>query len=63
MKDERKFREVIHAIKHTEKDKDKFLKAAKLQRHEKPTLSEETIFAMFCLLLCFGFMAALFIFG
>ena len=34
MSDERKFKEVIHAIKHTEKDKDKFLKASKLERHE-----------------------------
>lgn len=63
MKDERKFKEVIHTIKGAEKDKDKFLKAARLSRHEEPILSEETIFAMFVLLLVFGFMAALFIFG
>lgn len=35
MKDERKFKEVIKTIKHTEKDKDKFLKASKLERHER----------------------------
>lgn len=63
MRDERKFKEVIQTIKGAEKDKDKFLKAARLSRHEEPRLSEETIFAMFVLLLVFGFMAALFIFG
>ena len=40
MKDERKFKEVIHAIKGAEKDKDKFLKASRLERHErKPSFS------------------------
>lgn len=34
MKDERKFKEVIHTIKGAEKDKDKFLKASRLERHE-----------------------------
>lgn len=34
MKDERKFKEVIHTIKNTEKDKDKFLRASRLQRYE-----------------------------
>lgn len=32
MKDERKFKEVIHTIKGAEKDKDKFCKAAKIER-------------------------------
>lgn len=32
MKDERKFKEVIHAIKGIEKDKDKFCKAARIER-------------------------------
>lgn len=32
MKDERKFKEVIHTIKGAEKDKDKFLKASRLER-------------------------------
>lgn len=63
MKDERKFKEVVHTIKNAEKDKDKFLKAARLSRHEEPRLSEETIFAMFVLLLVFGFMVVLFVFG
>ena len=35
MKDERKFKEVIHTIKGAEKDKDKFLKASRLERHEE----------------------------
>ena len=40
MKDERKFKEVIHTIKGAEKDKDKFLKASRLERHEgKPRFS------------------------
>ncbi len=32
MKDERKFKEVIHTIKGAEKDKDKFCKAARIER-------------------------------
>lgn len=32
MKDERNFKEVIHAIKGVEKDKDKFCKAARIER-------------------------------
>lgn len=32
MKDERKFKEVIHTIKGAEKDKDKFCRAAKIER-------------------------------
>lgn len=35
MKDERKFKEVIHTIKGAEKDKDKFLKASRLERRER----------------------------
>lgn len=63
MKDERKFKEVIQTIKGAEKDKDKFCKAARLSRNEEPRLSEETIFAMFVLLLVFAFMVMLFVFG
>lgn len=63
MKDERKFKEVIHTIKGAEKDKDKFCKAARLSRNEESRLSEETIFAMFVLLLVFGFFIMLFVFG
>ena len=32
MKDERKFKEVIHGIKGAEKDKDKFCNAARIER-------------------------------
>lgn len=32
MRDERKFKEVIHTIKGAEKDKDKFCKAARIER-------------------------------
>lgn len=32
MKDERKFKEVIHTIEDVEKDKDKFCKAARIER-------------------------------
>ena len=32
MKDERKFKEVIHGIKGAEKDKDRFCKAARIDR-------------------------------
>ena len=32
MRDERKFKEVIHTIKGAEKDKDKFLKASRIER-------------------------------
>ena len=35
MKDERKFKEVIHTIEGAEKDKDKFLTASRLERHER----------------------------
>ncbi len=57
------FKTVLKGIKKSQKHVDKVLKAAKLQRHEKQTLSEETIFAMFCMLLMFGFVIALFVFG
>lgn len=35
MKDERKFKDVIKTIKGAEKDKDEFLKASRLERHER----------------------------
>lgn len=57
------FKAVLKGIKKSQKHVDKVLKAAKLQRCEKQGISEETIFAMFCIVLMFGFMAALFIFG
>lgn len=57
------FKTVLKGIKQSQKHVDKVLKAAKLQRCEKQGLSEVTVFAMFCLLLCFGFVLALFLFG
>lgn len=57
------FKTVLKGIKESQKHVDKVLKAAKLQRCEKQGLSEETVFAMFTLLLMFGFAIALFIFG
>lgn len=57
------FKTVLKGIKKSQKHVDKVLKAAKLQRCEKQGLSEETIFAMFCTVLMFVLMAALFIFG
>lgn len=42
MKDERKFKEVMSTIKGAEKDKDKFLRASRLSRHEKPPMEFET---------------------
>lgn len=57
------FKAVLKGIKQSQKRVDKVLKAAKLQRCEKQGLSEETIFAMFTMLLMFGFAIALFVFG
>lgn len=34
MKDERKFKKLIYTIKRAEKDKDKFCKAAQIERRE-----------------------------
>ena len=56
------FKTVLKGIRKPQKHVDKVLKEAKLQWHEKPILSEETIFAMFCMVLMLGFMGALFIF-
>ena len=40
MRDNRRFKDVIHTIKGAEKGKDKFLKASRLDRHErKPRFS------------------------
>lgn len=49
MKDERRFKDVIHTIKGAEKDKDKFLKASRLGRHERKPMEFETmlLLAMF----------------
>lgn len=43
-KDEyRSFGSVIHEIKHSEQTKDEFLKAARLQRHEKQPMSDRRL--------------------
>lgn len=43
MKDERKFKDVIHTIKGAEKDKDKFLKESRLERRERNPMEFETM--------------------
>lgn len=43
MKDERKFKEVMHTIKGAEKDKDKFCKAARIERQP---MSQEKLEAL-----------------
>ena len=54
----RDFKTVVKTIKHAEKDVDKVLKAARLERHEKKCCFDaEILFAAFCLLLAFGFYA------
>ena len=52
MKDNRTFKDVIRTIKGTEKDKDKFLKASRLSRHERPQMDFETML----MLMTFGTM-------
>lgn len=61
MKDERRFKEVIHTIKGAEKDKDKFCKAARIERQP---MSDER-FKFFCYFVAgilgevFGFVVVL----
>lgn len=45
MKDERKFKDVIRTIKGTEKDKDKFCKAARIERQPMSDKRLEMILA------------------
>ena len=45
MKDERKFKEVIHTIEGAEKDKDKFCKAARIER--QPMSYEQYKFTLY----------------
>ena len=48
MKDERGFKEVIHSVERSEKDKDKFLKASRLERRErKPMEFEDLVMVLF----------------
>lgn len=64
MKDERKFKEVIHTIKGAEKDKDKFCKAARIERQpmskEKLEMILNYIAAYLGMILVFAFFFALF---
>ncbi|MDE6055597.1 MAG: hypothetical protein K2G55_17985 [Lachnospiraceae bacterium] len=64
MKDERKFKEVIHTIKGAEKDKDKFCKAARIERQpmskEQLEMILNYIAAYLGMILMFGFFYMLF---
>lgn len=66
MKDERKFKEVIHTIKGAEKDKDKFCKAARIEREpmskEKLEMILNYIAAYLGMILVFAFFFTLFYF-
>lgn len=47
MRDNRRFKDVIHTIKGAEKDKDKFLKASRLERRErKPMYFEDLLMVL-----------------
>ena len=59
MKDERKFKEVIHTIKGAEKDKDKFLRAARIER--KPMSDERLKMILESMLISLG-MILIFLF-
>lgn len=64
MKDERKFKEVIHTIKGVEKDKDKFCKAARIERQpmskERLEMVLEYIAVYLGMILVFAFFFTLF---
>lgn len=64
MKDERKFKEVIHTIKGVEKDKDKFCKAARIERQpmskEKLEMILTYIAGYLAMILGFAFFFTLF---
>ena len=64
MKDERKFKEVIHTIKGAEKDKDKFCKAARIERQpmskERLEMILNYIAAYLGMILMFAFFCILF---
>lgn len=64
MKDERKFKEVIHGIKGAEKDKDKFCKAARIERQPMSKEKMEMLLGYITLylgmILLFGFFFTLF---
>ena len=64
MKDERKFKEVIHTIKGAEKDKDKFCKAARIDRQPMSDKRFEMLLnyiaAYLAMILVFGFFFMMF---
>lgn len=64
MKDERKFKEVIHTIKGAEKDKDKFCKAARIERQPMSDKRFEMLLnyiaAYLGMILVFGFFFMMF---
>jgi hypothetical protein len=64
MKDERKFKEVIHTIKGAEKDKDTFCKAARIERQpmskENLEMILEYISIYLGMILVFAFFFTLF---
>lgn len=66
MKDNRNFREVMHTIKSAEKDKDKFCKAARIERQPMSKENIDLIFSYITLnigmILIFAFFVVLFYF-
>lgn len=64
MRDERRFKEVIHTIKGAEKDKDKFCKAARIERQPMSDKQLEMILnyiaAYLGMILVFAFFFTLF---
>ena len=60
MKDERKFKEVMHTIKGAEKDKDKFCKAARIERQPMSQEKFETLLGYIALYLGMILVFALF---
>lgn len=67
MKDERKFKEVIHTIKGAEKDKDRFCKAARPKREPMSDKRLEMILTYVAgylgMILVFGFFFMIFYLG
>lgn len=57
------FKKTVKQIANAEKNADKVLKAARLQRCPKQGISEETIIAMLVMVCAFGMFALLVLFG
>ncbi len=62
MKDERKFKEVIHTIRDAEKDKDKFCKVARIERQPMSDKRLEMILGYVTLMLGMILFVAFFAF-